>query len=80
LDSLVLLTKSGKMRELRALREIQYLSTLLKWRTQLRKNNKEIQGLCVALFQTTASILKDNEPPLGKSGPVSAGSARPLAG
>jgi hypothetical protein len=65
LDSLVLLTKTGKLSGLRALRSVQYVAALNKWRKQLLRNNKEIQKLCVALFEQTTKILTRNEPPRG---------------
>lgn len=50
LDTLVLLTSAGKMGSLRGFRRIQYVKALIKWREQLRKNNKATQILCVALL------------------------------
>lgn len=62
LDSLVLLTKSGELRKLRILRQLKYLSALEKWRKQLLKNNKELQKLCLILFEEATKILTRNEP------------------
>lgn len=70
LDTLVLLTKAGKMRKLRPLRETQFATTLLKWRKQVLKNNKETQTLCAALFIETRDILTRNEPGAPGSRPV----------
>jgi hypothetical protein len=61
LDTLVLLTSAGKMGSLRGLRRVQYVTALIKWREQLRKNNKATQNLCVK------DILTRNEPPHGPS-------------
>lgn len=63
LDSLVLLTGKGKLRKLRFVRKLKYVSALEKWRKQLRQNNKESLKLCVYLFEATTEIITRNEPP-----------------
>lgn len=63
LDTLVLLTKAGKMRSLRVFRELTFATALGRWRTQLLKNNKETEKLCAALFMETTAILTRHEPP-----------------
>jgi hypothetical protein len=62
LDTLVLVTKGGKMREFREFRRLKFVAALDKWRTQLLINNKETEKLCVAVFVETAAILTRNEP------------------
>jgi hypothetical protein len=68
LDTLVLLTNAGKMRSLRGFRRIQYLTALLKWRKQLRTNNKETQKLCVPVLEEVEDILTRNEPACASNG------------
>ena len=62
LDTLVLLTASGKMGKLRPLREARFIATLEKWRRQLNENNKVSLALCATIFTETTEILKRNEP------------------
>lgn len=62
LDGLVILTKMGKLRVLRPIREFRYTTTLNKLRKQVRTNNKETHKFCTALFEETTSILTRNEP------------------
>jgi hypothetical protein len=64
LDSLVLITKAGKVRQLRFFRRLKYLAALEKWRKQLLNNNKELQKMCVFLFEEATAILTRNEPAL----------------
>jgi hypothetical protein len=68
LDTLVLLTKAGKMRSLRGFRRVQYITVLVKWRKQLGTNNKETQKLCVAVLEEVKVILTRNEPPSTPNG------------
>jgi hypothetical protein len=68
LDTLVLLTKAGKMRSLRGFRRAHYVTALVKWRKQLRTNNKETQKLCVALLEEVKEIVTRNEPPCTPNG------------
>jgi hypothetical protein len=58
------------MRKLRGLRKIQYFKTLLKWREQLQKNNKETRNLCVAILEETTKLITCHEP---KRGPIRMG-------
>lgn len=46
LDTLVLLTRHGNLRNLGPFRSNQFGIVLRKWRQQLRKNNNEIEKLC----------------------------------
>jgi hypothetical protein len=62
LDTLVLLTGAGKMRQFRAFRKSQYISVLRKWQKQLLDNYKVILVLCTMIFQETTPILARNEP------------------
>ena len=62
LDTLVLLTKAGRLRKLYVLRQLEYFSALEKWRKQLIANNKEILTGLVLLFPEATKILKRNEP------------------
>lgn len=62
LDSLVLITRDGTLRQLRFFRKLKYLSALEKWRKQLLHNNTELQKLCVILFEDATKILVRNEP------------------
>ena len=57
LDTLVLLTGVGKMGSLRGLRRVQYVTALIKWREQLRRNNKATRNLCVAVLGEVKDIL-----------------------
>jgi hypothetical protein len=63
LDTLVLVTKAGKMRELRGFRRLKFATALDKWRKQLLSNNKETEKLCVSIFVETTAILTRDEPP-----------------
>jgi len=65
LDTLVLVTKNGRLRGLRLMRRVQYFKTLRKWRGQLRKNNKETLDLCAATLEETTKILLRHEPGRG---------------
>lgn len=65
LETLVLLTKGGKMRSLRWVRKTQYLKALRKWHEQLQKNNKATLDLCVRIFEETTKIIKRHEPAPG---------------
>lgn len=61
----MLLTSAGKMGNLRGIRRAQYFKALIKWRAQLRENNKATQKLCVAILGGVKDILIRNEPPRG---------------
>jgi hypothetical protein len=45
LDTMVLVTKAGRLRNLRWFRAYKFTTTLLKWSKQLRTNNRETQKL-----------------------------------
>jgi hypothetical protein len=62
LDTLVLVTRNGKLRELRWVRRYKFDAALLKWRKQILRNNKETEKLCVALFKETTAAITRNEP------------------
>lgn len=69
LDTLVLLTKAGALRNLRGLRRIRFHQALMKWRKELRNNNRQIDKFCVVLFEETTKILIRNEPPRPTAAP-----------
>ena len=58
-------TSSKKPPMLRAARRARYTAALIKWRKQMRDNNKNILNACVLLFEEMISILVRNEPPRG---------------
>lgn len=62
LDTLVLVTKPGRLRTLRGFRKFKYVTALEKWRKQIKESNKGIIKLCADLFGAAARILVRNEP------------------
>jgi hypothetical protein len=62
LDGIVLITNIRQFGVFRPLRELQYQKTMVKFRQQLRRNNREIRKLCVRVFEDTTKILVRNEP------------------
>jgi hypothetical protein len=69
LDTLVLVTSAGKLRELRWVRRHKFETALIKWRGQIQNNNRETEKLCVALFEETTTVLMRNEPTRSQTRP-----------
>ncbi|HXM67766.1 MAG TPA: hypothetical protein VN911_13610 [Candidatus Acidoferrum sp.] len=67
LDTLVLVTSAGRLRELRWVRRYKFDAALLKWRRQILGNNRETEKLCVAVFGEMTAVLTRNEPTRSES-------------
>lgn len=70
LDTLVLVTRNGKLPELRWVRRYKFDMALLKWRRQILRNNKETEKLCVTLFEETTAAITRNEPTRNEARPL----------
>lgn len=69
LDTVVLLTKRGKMERkqlglMRAVRLINYLKALQKWRKGLKDNLRNSKNVCKAFLEAALPIILRNEPNL----------------